>query len=233
MFTFDAGEKFVAGQIDQPLFAGLETQQPNSEGNDASTGESTTGGVVTAASSSPGRADNELAAEAAKYLRHSTEAFVQGREREGLHWLYAAAILGAADQSWAERYQWVPALRRPLPMLRFGIGLDYSGPRKKQVREGAVALASRASAASVPKSWSDVTGELGEQIVGELASHWKECGYDLGSDASPTTPNGGRTRQRKPSLLQSPHGASLAPGVYFLTAARETVLLQIGTSGSG
>ena len=230
MYTDDAGENFVAGSIDRPLFTEIvpsgevTVPQPLVAAVGATSSPAANGNGVAAMANS---GDAALAALAAEYLKRSTEELSRGNERDSALLFYASAVVGPAGGEWTQRYQWVPALRRPTPLVRFGVGLDYSGPREKAIRQAGLTGAQRSSirATQGDRAWSMVTGGLGEQIVKVLSSHVEKSGGEPLTGELPSKPVARPRRTQPGSILESSHGAPLAPGVYFLAAARESVLL--------
>jgi hypothetical protein len=226
MFTHESGEDFTAGRIDQPLFAKPSARRDGSMR--AAAGDTAGERAVTSASGSDGQfdrgADAALASLAEKYRELSDEALVQGRQRDAIHWYYAAAIAGPPGGQWAERYRWVPALRRPTPCVRFGLGLDYAGPREKEVEQVAL-TAARHRPQNRGQAWKLVTGELGKQIVAALSSHGAENGNSAAGEKRLRNPTSQARASTKRQRLSS-HRALVDRDVCFLSVAREAVLLE-------
>lgn len=60
----------------------------------------------------------------------ATEAFQNGEDREGFHYLYAAALVDKeAGERLPDEFRWVPYLKRPVLGVRWGIGVSYSAPK--------------------------------------------------------------------------------------------------------
>jgi hypothetical protein len=60
----------------------------------------------------------------------ATEAFQNGADREGFHFLYAAALVEKeASGRLPEEFRWVAYLKRPAMAVRWGIGVSYSPPK--------------------------------------------------------------------------------------------------------
>ena len=234
MFTADGGENFVAGSIDLPLFPAAVSVQ--SSRAPAARGDAVVQSAIESSNGASGIApwtpaggagDAALAALVAEYAQRSNEEHVRGNEREAALWFYASAVVGPAGGEWVNRYQWVPVLRRPAPRVRFGVGLDYRGARENAIQQAALAGARRGTARSNRGNgpWSMVTGELGNEIVRVLAAHCEKSGAEALVAESPPAPGRRRRPAGRRSILDTSHGAPLAPGVYFLAAAREAVLL--------
>jgi hypothetical protein len=165
---------------------------------------------------------------AARYLEYADTERALGGERAANEWFYAAVLANPAADGWVEQYQWVPALKRPLPRLRIGVGLQYSGPRADEVRE-ATKLESKGAASNSTKSWSLVTTSFGKDLQRIITNHAQT---QLGPAS--TTPgdkaNASRIRRAAAShasLLDVSPGGPLGPGVYYLAAAREGVLREL------
>jgi hypothetical protein len=223
MYTYDGGESFYAGKIDQPL-------QLTSSAATTATSDTVKAPVSEADSES----NAGLLRLATTYLDRSTAEMSRGAERESTDWFYAAALASPPGGSWVERYQWVPGLRRPVPILRFAVGLQYSGPRQSQLEQAASARGRR-GAGSANVSWKQATGEIGESIVDMIASHLEQNAENslLELAIAPPPTRGARgarnARTARPAtrtsvLLRTSPGESLAPGVTFLGAADESVL---------
>jgi hypothetical protein len=220
MYTYDGGEDFFAGKIDQPLFPASLTASSTSPSGSAADSRAT---------SITNSAADSLAPLAATYLERAASELARGADLEAGQWFYASALAGPPGRAWVERYQWIPALRRPSPRLRFGIGLQYSGPRKNRLEQE---IASRIASgkAGGGSTWSTVTGQIGKSLVQIIAAHVEQCGGHALADPPPVQP-GRRVATRPvraargPSLLMnSVHGEPLAPGVLFLALAEEPVL---------
>jgi hypothetical protein len=226
MFTADGGEEFIAGRIDQPLLPAVVPTKP-------SPAESTTDIATRSASAGQQQPDSAAAIVSSedhtlanKYRQYSEAEFSAGHEREAMQWFYAAALVSPPGGDWVSRYQWVPGLRRPLAQIRFGIGLDYQGPRNKDVRDTSSTGTRRVASGQAVAAWTHITGEIGEQLTRALSAHLEQWGGEMLIGQRATASNAGTRRARSGTLLDVTHGASLSPGVYFLATARDAVLLQ-------
>ncbi|MEX2317686.1 MAG: DUF1559 domain-containing protein [Pirellulales bacterium] len=218
MYTYDGGEDFVAGKVDKPLFPptpAVHTSQGINPDAPTTVQESSGAPAVHPQPS----ADPALSALAATYLEHSAGELAGGNESEASEWFYAAALVGPPGGSWTGQYQWVPALRRPTPSVRFGIGLQYAGPRASELRDSGTSDSAGSSLRGQSGAWSKITTKYGDELVRILTSH---CERQRG-DESPRVVRRGPTRA---SLLDASPGVWLSPGVYFLAAAREGVLRE-------
>jgi hypothetical protein len=218
MYTHDSGEDFVAGKIDKPLFpptsvvassAAIKSDAPHVPGGSS-------GSPVSQLQTS---ADPGLSSLSATYLENSAAETAAGGERAASEWFYAAALASSRGGSWAERYQWVPALRRPTPSVRFGIGLQYAGPRASELRNQIASSSGGSRNRGSNSAWSIVTAKYGEELVRILAAH---CQRQQGDESPPAA----RRLPPRTSPLDASPGVSLSPGVYFLAAAREGVLRE-------
>jgi hypothetical protein len=120
----------------------------------------------------------------------------------------------------------MPALRRPTPNLRFGIGLAYTGPKIAELRPDA-ASPDRLATTSGARPWTRVAGRFGEELQRALSEHVVR----LRGEEPVTGPRRGRGQRRNvsarsTSLLDNATGAWLAPGVHFLAMGRESVLRE-------
>ena len=216
MFTFDAGEDFAAGKIDQPLFPASSTTMADVDNGGAAP---------------RGAADASAAASAAlseKYIQRAEVEMAHGAEREASQWFYAAALTSPPGGPWANRYQWIPALKRPSPSMRFGIGLQYNGLRRSQLEQNAAKQIESGRKAT----WSSVTGKMGDAILQTLATHVERC------RTSPVETSDSKSQRRaairapqsarRPGLLStSLHVTPLAPGVSYLAMADEPILREV------
>jgi hypothetical protein len=226
MFTFDAGENFTAGAVDQPLLLSTAAAASDSSSAIAAAGAATAAGLNDPSTASV----SQNAALAAKYFDNAAAAMAYGDQRDARQWLCAGAVTSPTGGSWTGRYQWVPALKRPSPLLEFGIGLQYSGRQRGQLEQNAVKRGP--DGASPGKSTlTSVTGKVGDAIISALSAHVnKHNGMTL-DGATRDKPVVGSAaaravqRARRSTLLQTSLQADpIAPGVVFLTIANEPLL---------
>jgi hypothetical protein len=219
MFTYDAGENFHAGKVDQPLLAPtpVVSQVAVQESGGQRGAPAAAGGVAAP--------DSALASLAAGYFARASELLAAGQERDATRCYYAGVVLSPPGGDWRQHYGWVPAIRRPTPVLRIGIGLAYSGSREKDFNLVHATSSGRSRRASDP--WSAVTGEFGEKLVETLERHLSTHG-DQSFLANQEADTAKSRRKRQPrSLLADERAVLLAPGVSFLTVGRESLVRSV------
>ena len=135
----------------------------------------------------------------------ATQAFAAGYETEAVRLSLAAFLVDEPSQ--AVSYQWVPGLRRPATAVRFGIGLDYTGPQASATQKRMADLARQNE--FKPSQLSSIIGDLAQPIFQRLES------------ASPFLPPPCQspTTNRRPGLAQGPE-------VTFLGLANYRTILQ-------
>ncbi len=219
MYTFDGGESFQSGSIDKPLFPPTQPASSVAAGAAASGGASASAAPAASPHSSQSSVNATLMSLAGEYRENADTEKLLGNEHEAGLWTFAAALVSPPGSGWSDEYQWVPALRRPTPFVRFGVGLQYSGPRASEVNKAA---SSSSAGRGKPQVWTTVTDKVGDELVQIISAH--------ANPAAGSAPARGRsavrTARRRASPLDVAPGGPLAPGVYFLAAAREGVLRQ-------
>jgi hypothetical protein len=220
MYSVDGGEDFIAGTIDQPLFANTVAAAGSADRPASPDGMNSPSTASVA----------EISALATKYFDNAAAAAAIGNQRDARQWFCAAAVANPPGGSWAQRYQWIPALKRPAPMLQFGIGLQYSGRQRSQLEQNAVARGPDGKSPG-KSALTSITGKIGDAIINALTSHVAKhnaMALDgatrdervVGSAASRAV-----QRARRSTLLQTSLQADpIAPGVVFLTIANEPLL---------
>jgi hypothetical protein len=225
MYTYDGNEDFAAGKIDQPLLPEPANPPAVLAAAGVESGGRQTGSDPSNSRSAP---QNEaLRPLSASYLERSAEEARQGAEREAALWFYAAAIVSPQGSDWPRRYRWAPALRRPTPTLRFGIGLKYAGRRQPELQQ-AIQTSSLRGLRSRKSPLTTATGEVGEELVRALSEHAATHGGEL-LHAEPMVQEASARRtaprtEQSPLLKRSSLAMSLAPGVSFLAMDQEPVL---------
>jgi hypothetical protein len=226
MFTYESGEAFAAAKVNQPLLPGAGNGTRDSSAI-VGTPERADNGSSGQAAGSATSNNSELSALAATYRERSAESRAAGNERDAMLWYYAAAVV-SPEGSWANDYQWVAGLKRPAPAIRFGIGLDYSGPRAEEISPAAATTRGRsATTASSSAAWTKITTAMGEEITAMLAAHAADTGGVIAESDTASGTQRRRPATRTNSPLEFSHGELLAPGVFFLAAAREATLRQM------
>jgi hypothetical protein len=227
-FTFEGGEDFVAGKIDQPIaFTAAPVSTTTNIAGEGTASESASGNVSAFTHSSP-----SLGPLAAKFADQSAEAAERGEERAAQQWFFASAVASPPGGSWTTKYQWVPALKRPSAGIRFGIGLQYNGPRRSQLEQEQSGRAQKGTRGG-KSVWTTATKEIGKSLVDVIVAHVEQSGAAAFA-AAPVEIRPGRApvraaapQRRSSLLLESAHGEPLAPGVHFLTLADEPILKQM------
>jgi hypothetical protein len=167
MFTVDGGESFSAGTVCR---AALADPAPAAASNAAA------GPIADATQRPPASAANTAIAAVnrpqvtansgseTKLAQLARQAYAAGLESDGARLAMAAFLL---DESTATvQYQWIPALRRPVTVLRFGVGLDYTGADAASVRRQ-LANPNEQSGAPPSRLASEV-GDLAQPIFDRL-----------------------------------------------------------------
>jgi hypothetical protein len=215
MFTHDAGEDFSGGKLDQPLFASA-TPAPRAT---LSSATATSTGSTSVAATAPSVVV-ESSALASDYAQQSSEALERSDEQLGISYYYAAALAGPPGRDWVGQFKWVPALRRPTPVYRIALGLQYEGPQQDK-------LVVNARNNSQSRAWTDITGDLGGQLVEVVASHVAAHGNSaLHSQNPQLIKRSASAKQRGTGRMLDPCGL-FAPGIAYLPPARESALRKL------
>jgi hypothetical protein len=223
MFTHDSGEVFNAGQVDRPLFEAPPRVLPTAS---ASPSDGSPPGRAAAPTTSAAlTVDSQTGTLAAEFTQQCDESLARGDERDAVSYFYAAAVTSPAGGSWVRQYQWVPALRRPAAVVRFGIGLDYSGPQESRLEPNATRSTRQSSPQS--RAWTTITGDFGQKIVDLLAEHQSTHGNASLLAQQPAQKKGRSTTARRPPTRNVGANGLFAPGVEFLAASRESTILKL------
>jgi len=222
MFTHDAGEVFSAGQVDRPLFAAPPRAFQTAS---ASPSDDSRSGSAAAATSPAAPVVSQTSTLAAEFTQLCNESLTRGDERDAVSYFYAAAITSPAGGPWVGQFQWVPALRRPAAVVRFGIGLEYSGPRQEKLESSAT----RSSGRSSPQSrvWTMITGDFGQKIVDLLAEHQAAHGNASLMAQQPDQEKGRPTIARRRATRNVGANGLFAPGVDFLAESRDSTIRKL------
>ena len=175
MFTVDGGESFAASSVhrmasaDPPRKpgAGVRPTTPTSAASPTgSTPAAISAGNAATYSGGVTSAANDLAADVgAQLMASSQEAFQANVYRDAMS-LGLAAYLSDPAQADRFSFQWIPALRRPAPALRYGVGLSYAGQRYDELQKQLVLPADGVSpSVSV---YDQVLGDLGKTILDQV-----------------------------------------------------------------
>lgn len=63
------------------------------------------------------------------FIAAAKKAFAEGRESEGMQFLYAEALAGEDKDNLKDGLRWAPGLKRPTLAIRWGVGIQYNAPR--------------------------------------------------------------------------------------------------------
>lgn len=232
-FTVDGGD-ITTASLKKPAFAApggiANAFQRNTSGGLSAGPDTNTAATIPGANSvapgargvqpaTSGQVDSMYVA-AANELRPQ-EAFNEGRESDAVEMFYADALAGNAAAF--GQYRWVAGLSRPSPVVRYGIGVDYTGTGAKAAQQAvAVALAATPTPGRVSRSGSKVeqvfqklTGDFGQQIIGILQSQPLHCPFEI---VQPE-PRARRSRDDDDDIaLDQPAqpASRIAPGIQFL-----------------
>ena len=139
MFTVDGGESFQASAVCQLAMADAGPATPVAIAS-ASPGVVPTGRTNTALAI---RSESRLTVAATGDPRTlgtppteladlARQAFAAGLDLEGTQLAMAAFLID--EPTATVQYHWIPALRRPATIVRFGVGVDYTGPNSTTMR---------------------------------------------------------------------------------------------------
>ena len=176
-FTVDGGDVTVA-TLRKPAYAepgGLaSTFRRNTASNATTLNNSPTSSLEGGVDHAVGRTDphesGRTAGGSTQGLPDAQEAYTEGRESDAIKLFYAEAVLG--NVGLFRSYRWVPALSRPAPIVRYGIGIDYSGEGALAARRTAFVALNNDSQPSrsnrVERAYQRLTGEFGKQVLALL-----------------------------------------------------------------
>lgn len=172
------------------------------------------------------------------FVAAARQAFAEGKESDGMRYVYAEAIAGKDEQRLKESLRWAPALKRPTLAIRWGVGIQYTAPRNFA---GNPAPIGRPQAGQTPPQNNSgqqggdpnmpkpdappltvldyFTAELGTKIVDGLRTR-VDVGqfgdvlnqYRDGSPVAPPADDANKAAVFKPSMI--------APGVVFIGVER-------------
>ncbi len=206
MFTVDGGESFQASAICQMAMA---DPAPSASASAAGTlpvpqvGSSNVadGRTPVAAGLASAPRNSALAPPAGRFTGAgsaattvwtdlSRQAFTAGLDVEGAQLAMAAFLVD--EPAATVQYRWIPALRRPATAIRFGVGVDYTGPQSSTVRRQ---LGNVENSRGRPLAkLNTVVGDLADPILERLQAFYaitpavaaQPAGSPTGT--SPTTP---------------------------------------------
>ena len=134
--VFEGGEGFDPAEegSDEDLAAGFEGGEGFDPANEGPDGTGATGGFAgPGGATDPGGLSGSgrpAQRKPATLLDASQQAFAKGQTRNGFNYAFAAVLLDPeAGPKLLNQYQWVPALRRPVLGVRWGIGVQFIGSK--------------------------------------------------------------------------------------------------------
>ena len=149
-------------------------------------------------------------------------AFNAGREADAIEMFYADMLVGNATAS--QQYRWVSGLSRPTPVIRYGIGVEYTGAGAKAAKHAALVAISKESmpgrsgrpgSNDVQRIFEKLAGNFGRRILQTVQAQSLHCPFEV------VEPEPGPIRRRHED--DEPVGSSpaisqtrLAPGVQFI-----------------
>lgn len=237
-FTVDGGDQ-IAATMKKPAMAqagGIASKFQRGGASGSLTSVQPQPGVGTAsrqAGSEPssGASTGSSGATSSATDPNAQRAFELGRETDAIHAYYAAVVGDAEPSEWVYQFKWVPGLSRPAAIVRYGVAIEFRGPRAAAARETALrALAERANnrfgSSGSEKAHGKLTGKFGQQILDTLTSRPVHSPFLVVEE--PTTPTRGfRRRDDDTPASQQPavHQARLAPCVQFIGVDNERRLV--------
>ena len=251
-FTTDAGDTINSG-LKKPAMASLAGISSKFRRGGAGTSAPVAGSVgnpanvnsvsTTPISSTPsaGRASGPMVTAAAD----AQTAFNAGREADAIQLYYANIATSDQPGSWQYQYQWVPGLKRPAAIVRYGLAVEFKGPNAKRARAAALKALYQVnndvnasftnprrrpqtqSRQGVVKVYEKVTGNFGQRILKVLKDQPLHAPFTV---EAPELVNQNRYRRRDDDddiVGQNPllKGARLAPGVQFIGIEPERKLI--------
>lgn len=252
-FTVDGGD-ITASTLKKPAFAqagGLQnafrrnttTAGPASAtpANSATTSISTNGAATQARTGNT--AQPVSAGPLATANADAQEAFTQGREADAIQLYYANVAASDRADSWLYQYQWIPGLSRPCAIIRYGIGIEFTGPNAMKAKATALrAIAQSIEAANtttgrpnrfgarsqgVSKAYGQLAGTFGNQILQVVKSRPLHAPFVAEAPQQPTRRVFRRSDDDEDDYLANQlqeKGARLAPGIQFIGVDRARVL---------
>ena len=166
MFSVDGGESFSSYTIRKPASATV-SQASAPSGNHSTAPNTVTsansGNTITMATTRSPAADATTPSSASGTLgsdltQRAIEAFQAGYEAESIDLLMLAHLMD--EPSTGIEYRWIPALRRPALAVRYGVGIEYSGPNRDRLKKLRVQKG--------PNEWSKHSREI-RNVSGDLA----------------------------------------------------------------
>ena len=148
-------------------------------------------------------------------------AFNEGREADAIEMFYADALAG--NTAAYQQYRWVSGLSRPTPVVRYGIGVEYSGTGANEAKRAAIVALNQAATPGrrgrtntngVKQLYEKLTGSFGERILQSLQNQSLFCPFE----AIEPEPVVRRRRDDDDALDNEPPRsvAVLAPGIQFI-----------------
>jgi hypothetical protein len=122
------------------------------------------------------------------------QASTAGLEEESSRLAMAAFLVD--EPAATATHRWIPALRRPTTVLRFGAGVDYSGPKSDSIRRQLSPRDDRRAQGS--SQLTSVLGELAQPVFDQLQSvPWRGVSV-AGDNAAATTVAAGQVHPQVP-----------------------------------
>jgi hypothetical protein len=183
--------------------------------------------------------------------REAQQAFTEGREQEAAERFFASILAGEASNNWPSQFRWIPALRRPAAIVRYGIGVDFTSPRAAAAKRAANAPDLGQRTADI---YRQLTGDFGEAVLHLLQQHPVHAPFLVeesvalvpagqggqrrgrqaidadgsGSGSGTPGPKGTlSTADKTPALLRPKPHRLLAPVVQFTAVGKENYLLRL------
>ncbi len=185
MFSVDGGEAFSSYSISKPTTAAVAVRSAP-QGPAATVSNQTADTVTLATTRVPvfeGSAVPLPAASASndELTKRAVNAFRAGYESESLDFLMLAYLMD--EPATGIEYRWIPALRRPAFAVRYGVGIQYSGPNRNKLEKLKINKG--------PNEWGrhsqgirNVTGDLAGQLLDSLESSPRFLPASLKPDTS-------------------------------------------------
>ena len=164
MFTVDGGESFSAASVSKRPNASPQVSRTANTTRNPTTNVPAT---QVAATNLPGNSATQsrlsnvgVAVDAESFVARAAQAQLAGYPTEAVQFALGAFLV---DEPGGEtNFQWIPALKRPATAVRFGVGVNYIGPKANSINEQ---LSENIGSTATVSSLDRVAGELGSVIL--------------------------------------------------------------------
>jgi len=162
-------------------------------------------------------------------IRH----MVSKREGEkAVQLFYVQALTSGPGESWVEQMKWVPALRKPVPAVRWAMAVEYSGPDKFRNHPEAIPLRPELNSKLALTQRSPLVktaGEPGALVASGLLNRFEEGFWGPLLQAE-TSGRGGRINERQEKAENGVLYQVLASGVAFFGIEDRNPMIVAGKS---